>query len=77
MPRTVCVSAAQWDVKDGIQTARIQSPRRFDGFGKKFTEERSLHAFRHAFDREPTSEVELDLFIENLTLEMYNSGLED
>lgn len=41
------------------------------------TEERRLAEFRKVFGREPDSEAELDLFIEEFTLELYNAGHDD
>lgn len=38
------------------------------------TEEQRLEEFRKVFDRDPSTEEELEVFIEHLTLEMYNSG---
>ena len=41
------------------------------------TDQMKLHKFRAVFDREPSCEEELDLFIDELTREMYNSGQEE
>ncbi len=53
----------EWDEPDALRTLR-----------DSLTEDRRLALFRETFDRDPTSEDELDLFIENYTLEVYNSG---
>ncbi len=42
-----------------------------------FTEERKLREFRSTFGRDPSCEDELEAFVEELTLEMYNSGLDE
>lgn len=64
-----------------------RSRRRRDGEWKEpkalrrlraaLTEERKVREFRRIFGRDPASEEQLEVFIENLTLEMYNSGHED
>ena len=41
---------------------------------ESLTEERRREKFRTVFGREPESDDELDRFIEQLTLEMYNAG---
>lgn len=41
------------------------------------TEEERLEQFRKVFDRNPDSEDELNVFIEHLTLEMYNAGQDE
>jgi hypothetical protein len=38
------------------------------------TEEDKLRKYRRAFEREPSSEEELEAFIEMLAVELYNSG---
>jgi hypothetical protein len=53
----------EWDEPDALRK-----------FRDSLTEDRRLALFRETFDRDPTSEDELDLFIENYTLEVYNSG---
>ncbi len=40
------------------------------------TEERKIEEFRITFGRDPKSDEELDLFVEDMTREMYNSGLD-
>jgi hypothetical protein len=68
---------------EGFQMAR----RRRDGSYREpdalrqlrasLTEERRLAEFRKIFGRDPGSDAELDVFIEELTLELYNSGHDD
>ena len=41
------------------------------------TDEQRIEKFREVFDREPSSQEELDLFIEQLTLEIYNAGFDE
>jgi hypothetical protein len=41
---------------------------------ESLTDERRLEEFRKVFDRDPASMDEVEVYIENLTLEMYNAG---
>jgi hypothetical protein len=54
-----------------------KEPKALRRLRANLTDDLKLHKFRTAFDREPSCEEELDLFIEELTREMYNSGCEE
>ncbi|QEL15684.1 hypothetical protein [Limnoglobus roseus] len=41
---------------------------------ESLTEEKQLQEFRKVFGCDPSSEDQLEVFIEHLTLEMYNAG---
>jgi hypothetical protein len=56
--------------RDGIRNAR-QILRRMRA---SLTEDRKLRDFREIFGRDPADDCELDHFIEEWTLEMYNGG---
>lgn len=53
-----------------------KEPKALKRLRAALTDEMKLHKFRSVFDRDPSCEEELDLFIEELTREMYNSGQE-
>ncbi len=42
-----------------------------------FPYDRQVAAFRSVFGREPTSDAELDAFVEEFTREMFNSGYDE
>ena len=51
-----------------------QEPPALTRLRETLTEERALREFREVFGREPRSDEQLAMFIEQLTLEMYNAG---
>ena len=54
-----------------------KSPTALRRLRAALTEERKRREFRQIYGREPSDDEELDLFIKELTLEMYNAGYDD
>ncbi len=56
----------------GRQLSRAKKCR--GGGAASLSEERQREEFRKVFNRDPSSDDELEVFIEYLTLERYNAG---
>ena len=54
-----------------------QEPKGLRRLRAALTDERKLQEFRKVFDCEPSSQQDLDFFIEELTREMYNAGFDE
>ena len=53
---------------------RRKVPKELRRLRAALTEERRLELFRETFGRDPGSDEELNAFIRELTVEMYNNG---
>jgi hypothetical protein len=56
---------------------RQHAPKALARLRAKLTYEKQLIAFREVFIRDPVNDDELEAFIEEYTLELYNSGMDE
>jgi hypothetical protein len=54
-----------------------RAPKALARLRAKLTYDKQLKAFQDVFGRDPASNAELDAYIEEYTLELYNSELDD
>ena len=59
---------------DEKPSGRHKAPKALRHLRRTLTEEMARKAFSKVFNRPPHTDAELELFVENYTLERYNAG---